>query len=738
MIISKDNISQYITTDNIKAADMQIKATRHPAPNKGWHYTNALSNAVETTLQAGQLEFLITSNMATKTDSKGKIIELGKLDAPLFCPVTWSNKNGSRSIKNVKHINAFIMDMDKLTNEQTESVFQRLVNSGLCYNAYSSYSNKCGSNAFRVIIPLSKPCTPNMYKKIWQYMCTYFPENDIQTKDPSRLWFYPCTRIDREVHSWQSRGDGGMIDVNSIMSIVPDTRTLPTQSNTVAPSTDNAFASNHSTSDRFRVITCPAHYPITGHDGQTRTFEWYIEQWYNLPKRDGKYQCYAPGSGTMGSAFIHRSTNAFGLSRYRLTCVNKLRTHMDCISTDNGLEINYMDRHTQWEVLCVIDNMSIVLEQMNLDLWFCEIRQKCFSKGDAMTDAMEIQIMNDMRRKYFHGRKVNLKDVQYAILLACVRDTRNTLTDYLNGLVWDGEERLDTILIDYMKAEDNKLNRIYGRKWAISAVARALKPGCKVDTMLTLKAGQGHGKGTFFRIMAGCCPITGYSWYNSSQINIGEKDGRSILRTAWIHEMAELANLAKKDANIVKNFLDEQYDTFRRAYTKHEVKVPRTAVFSGSTNDDDVGIFKDKTGSRRYWFVECKSKENHMGYSTKLLELHRDQLWAEAVHRLQAGEEWWLTPEEQALSSAENSSRAVTGIHETMVDEYLINQAGKFFTIQEMIDTVYASTSIKPSNYENYYPALLLRLGCQLQNNGKRCRRNGKNKSGWYLAPSDD
>ena len=173
MIISKDNISQYVTNDNIKAEEVRIKVTRHPEPKKGWHITNALANAVEDTLQAGQLTFLITSNMETTTDSKGKVTELGKFDAPLYCPVTWSTRYGNRNIKSIERVHAFVMDMDKLSDEQTESVFQRLMDSGLCYNAYSSYSNTEGNNAFRVIIPISKPVTPDQYTKLWRYMCTY-------------------------------------------------------------------------------------------------------------------------------------------------------------------------------------------------------------------------------------------------------------------------------------------------------------------------------------------------------------------------------------------------------------------------------------------------------------------------------------------------------------------------------------------------------------------------------------
>tara|TARA_R110000765_G_scaffold413903_1_gene514169 strand:- start:981 stop:2057 length:1077 start_codon:yes stop_codon:yes gene_type:complete len=354
-----------------------------------------------------------------------------------------------------------------------------------------------------------------------------------------------------------------------------------------------------------------------------------------------------------------------------------------------------------------------------------------------MTDAMELQVMNELRQRFFVGRTLELKSVQQAIMLHAVDNTKNPLVDYLKSVqkIWDGKNRLDTLLIDYMQADDTKLNRAYGRYWAISAVARAMSPGCQVENMLVLKAGQGHGKGTFFRILAGRCPITQYSWYNSSKINIGEKDGQSILRTAWIHEMAELAVMAKKDANTIKNFITDLYDTFRRAYTKYEVKVPRTSIFTGSTNDDDVGIFKDKTGSRRYWYVVCNSIEHHMGYDPEILKSERDQLWAEAVTRFELGEKWYLSPEEEKWREDENDSHSVIGIHESLVAEYLATREGLYFTLADMIDEVYSIRTTKPANYENYYPSLLIRLGAELQNNGRRCRRGGLNKTGIYRAP---
>ena len=53
--------------------------------------------------------------------------------------------------------------------------------------------------------------------------------------------------------------------------------------------------------------------------------------------------------------------------------------------------------------------------------------------------------------------------------------------DYLEGLTWDGKPRLDTLLTDYLGAEDGPYTRAVMRKSLTAAVARAMAPGTKYD-----------------------------------------------------------------------------------------------------------------------------------------------------------------------------------------------------------------------------------------------------------------
>ena len=70
-------------------------------------------------------------------------------------------------------------------------------------------------------------------------------------------------------------------------------------------------------------------------------------------------------------------------------------------------------------------------------------------------------------------------------------------------------ERVDTLLIDYLGAADNKYVRAVTRKTLCAAACRVLNPGCKFDTMLVLNGSQGIGKSTLIAKLGG-------EWFSDS------------------------------------------------------------------------------------------------------------------------------------------------------------------------------------------------------------------------------
>lgn len=72
-----------------------------------------------------------------------------------------------------------------------------------------------------------------------------------------------------------------------------------------------------------------------------------------------------------------------------------------------------------------------------------------------------------------------------------------------------------------------------GEKFLISAVARVLEPGCKVDHILVLEGSQGTGKSTAVRIPAG-------DWFTDQLAEMGSKDAAMQVRGSGIIELSEL------------------------------------------------------------------------------------------------------------------------------------------------------------------------------------------------------
>ena len=72
------------------------------------------------------------------------------------------------------------------------------------------------------------------------------------------------------------------------------------------------------------------------------------------------------------------------------------------------------------------------------------------------------------------------------------------IKDFIESVPWDRQERLDTLLVDFLGAPDNAYTRAVTRKTFTAAVARIYEPGIKFDHMLVLNGKQGIGKSTLF------------------------------------------------------------------------------------------------------------------------------------------------------------------------------------------------------------------------------------------------
>lgn len=241
------------------------------------------------------------------------------------------------------------------------------------------------------------------------------------------------------------------------------------------------------------------------------------------------------------------------------------------------------------------------------------------------TDEEDASLRHYLEKVYDIYHATKCKD---ALAMVFNTNTFHPVIDYLDSLDWDGENRIDTLLIDYMGADDTAFNRHAIRKWLTAAVARVYNPGIKFDYILTLLGKQGIGKSTFFSKL-------GRTWFSDSFVGVDGNKAFEQLHGVWIMEIAELAGFKRAEIEAVKHFITKQIDSFRVAYGTKKSDFPRQLVFGASVNVDKP--FSDTTGNRRYWPVTVT------GFGEfDLSDMPVDQIWAEAKLYYKTGEKLYF------------------------------------------------------------------------------------------------
>ena len=232
---------------------------------------------------------------------------------------------------------------------------------------------------------------------------------------------------------------------------------------------------------------------------------------------------------------------------------------------------------------------------------------------------------------------VQFPENRFSKALTTVTDKRrfNPLREYIQSLPeWDGVARVDTLLIDYLGAEDTTYTRAVTRKTLIGAIQRVLSPGCKFDTVLVLDGKPGIGKSTLLRKLGG-------KWFSDSLslADTRDKTAAEKLQGVWIMEIGEMQGTRKADVDIMKGFISRQVDEYRAAYGRVVEHHPRTCIICGTTNST-TGFLRDTTGNRRFWPVPVNGGGRLSVWD--MTEDTRAQIWAETMILVAEGETSYL------------------------------------------------------------------------------------------------
>lgn len=307
-------------------------------------------------------------------------------------------------------------------------------------------------------------------------------------------------------------------------------------------------------------------------------------------------------------------------------------------------------------------NASLIL-QMHPDfkgrIWLDSFRGKIYHTLRGLpkqwTDADSRRVTARIQQQ-LKLHKLNLRIMQDAIHHAAECNERNSLTDWLDSLEWDGQPRLDTWLADTLGVEHNVYSQAIARNWPIGMVARAYVPGSKMDNMPVLEGASGLSKTTFLEVL-------GDPWYKSLPTAFGDKDFLQAIQGTWLIEIPDMTGFSRREHTQVLATITIRNDSYRPSFGHYVEDHPRVAVFAATSETSDY--LQDARGRRRYWPLYCTDID------VDALRGQREQVFAEAVHAYREGAKWYEMPAAEA--DAEQMARSTPDLWTDKVLEYAEN-----------------------------------------------------------------
>jgi predicted P-loop ATPase len=582
---------------------------------------------------------------------------------------------------------------------------------------YSTHKHIPQSPRLRLVIQLAREVSEDEYPALGRMVAKEIGIDlfDDTTYEPSRLMYWPSTPADGEFLFYEK--DGPLLDPDTYLAKYADWRdtSMWPVSSRQSEVVQRQITQQADPLAKEGVVGafCRA-YPIQA------AIETFLSDIYEPSVMDGRYD-YIPADSSAGVvlydgkfAYSHHATDpACGrlLNAFDLVRIHRFRDFDDgtaenrppgrlpsfkamtelAVKDDRVKALLFEERRQQAEsdfaqnadwtkrlerdrsglLINNLRNISLIIENDPAlkAIVFNQLADGMEIKGEVpwkhparfWRDADDAQLISYIDSHYgtFSARN-------YEIAVTKVADDRSyhPIREYLNALPhWDGIPRVETLLIGYLGADDNRYVRAVTRKTLCAAVARVLKPGIKFDNILVLNGAQGVGKSTLLVKLGG-------DWYSDSLslTDMNDKTAAEKLQGYWLLEIGELAGMRKADIDKVKAFISRQDDKYRASFGRRVTPHPRQCIFIGTTNSEK-GYLRDVTGNRRFWTV--KTPGGLSRFTWQLTNEDIQQIWAEALVYIKAGERLYLDADLEKLARAEQRDAMEQDEREGLVREYL-------------------------------------------------------------------
>jgi predicted P-loop ATPase len=300
--------------------------------------------------------------------------------------------------------------------------------------------------------------------------------------------------------------------------------------------------------------------------------------------------------------------------------------------------------------------------------------------------------------------------------------------EYYKSLKWDGKDHI-TALANTVTVESRKLPTNGGdtaqawhllfRRWLISCVACNLGRNAN-QVCLVFIGGQGLYKTTWLQRLSPPA-LSNYAFCGNINPSLTDNFTANLAaeKTMVIID-DQLKELFYRDYNGIKSLISCTFINNRKAFRRDEKKRPRICNFSATVNDEK--IFMD-VQNRRYLTFKIKSIEKD--YITGKKPVNIDQVWAQALHYLNKGDQYYFDKVDEAIIQEMNHTfTQVTAEEEWFsrmyepCDDTHIEAVPMMFS--EMLSDMSKASNLKLSSYR--LSAVLDRL--KIKNKSTRLKGN--------------
>lgn len=627
-------------------------------------------------------------------------------------------RQGRRKPENVVHRQILTLDIDFANSDFWEDFTFQYDNAAVLHGTHK-HSDE--SPRLRLVMPLDREVSPDEYVAISRQVAGLIGIElfDNTTFETNRLMFWPSTSSDMDYY-FESQ-DGPWLVADEILDSYVDWR-----DSSAWPTAQSKLDEVHATAKKQEDphekrgligAFCRA-YTIMG------AITTYLPEDY-VEAGEGRFT-YTKGTAAAGAIvyddkflYSHHGTDPTGgqlCNAFDLVRVHKFG-HMDGDSKERKNSMRAMEelaaKDERVRALIASESMEAAKYEFSEDEpteaeedvyeWMKELEVD--GKGKYLSTATNINLIfaNDIRLKKlfrqndFDGKKYvfdslpwrkirkpePIKNVDFSgvrnyiesiygiagnlkiddsLTLEFERNIFHPVREYLNDIEWDGEARIDTLLIEYFGAEDTLYTREAIAKMLVGAVGRILRPGIKFDLVLTIVGEQGEYKSTFINKL-------GKEWFSDTFMTVHGKEALEQIQGAWLIEMAELAGLKKAEIESVKHFISKQEDVFRPAYARASERYPRQCVFFATTNEKN--FLRDPSGNRRFMPISTNAAKVTKNVWDDLTGSEVNQIWAEAVVRFKGGEQLYLSREAEQIAKLEQKRHSETDERSGLIEEFL-------------------------------------------------------------------